>query len=100
MERITDRHLDGMCLRLNRLTGNPETYATRKDDGTMEIHVGHYHVDKAYGGNQLVQTCNAGGGVRNVLTGGFVTKRELYERLYAYLRGIEDQMYREEKVLP
>lgn len=86
MERITDKHLEAVVSRLNRETGNPATYRA-PDCGP--INVGHYYIDRAYGGNQLVQITNTGGGVRNVLNCGFVTKRALYDLIYAYISGID-----------
>jgi len=42
----------------------------------------------------LHQITNLGGGCRSVLGGGHVTKRELYEKLYAYIAGLQDQLDR------
>lgn len=84
--RITEKHLHGLIARLNDETGNPDTY---RMPNCGPINVGNYHIDWAYGGCQLVQTSNTSGGVRNVLSSGFVTKRELYDLICAYLKGIE-----------
>lgn len=88
MERITQKHLDGLCSRLNRLTNSPETYMSMID-GQRVINVGHFHIDSAHGGVNLVRTVNNGGGISTPIGGGFCTKRELYEKIYAYIRGIE-----------
>ena len=90
MNRITDNQLVAVVDRLNRITNNPPTYATREADGRFTIHIGNYHIDRAYGGCQLVQTVTAGGGVRDVLDHGHVTKRALYELMHAYLKGFDD----------
>ncbi len=90
MDRITDKHLAGMISRLNRITNNPLEYSTRDDAGRFTCNVGHFHIDRAYGGYQLVQTVTDGGGVRNVLPSGHVMKRTCYDLLAAYIRGIED----------
>ena len=94
MERITDKHLAGLLARLNRLAGTPLEYCTKQADGRIIINVGHFHIDRAYSGCQLVQTYTAGGGVRTVISSGFVPKRVVYELTYAYLRGLEDGMER------
>lgn len=94
MDRITDKHLAGLVARLNRLAGTPLEYCTKQPDGSIIINVGHFHIDRAYSGYQLVQTTTAGGGVRTVVGSGFVPKRQVYELTYAYLRGLEDGMER------
>ena len=90
MRRITDKDLAGMVSRLNRLTNSPLEYFTVAADGQRVINIGHYHIDGAYGGVELVRTMNTGGGVNTPIGGGHMPKRELYERIYAYIRGIED----------
>lgn len=82
--RITDKDLNSVVQRLNRITNNPATYM----DENRNILIGHFHIDCAYGGNQLVQTTNTSGGVRNVLSSGFVSKRELYTLIQSYISGI------------
>ena len=85
MERITQKMLEAKVDYLNRITGNPRTYST---DGKSNI--GHYHITYAYGGANLAQTTNNGGGIRNVCSGGHITKRDLYERMTAYEYGLQD----------
>ena len=94
MKRITDRDLDGVVARLNRITGSPDTYAD-KSGPTLKINVGHYYLEKAYGGNQLVRICNPGGGVTTPLGSGFDTKRECYEKIQAFICGIETRQPKE-----
>lgn len=90
MNRITDKDLDGLLARLNRLAGTPLEYCTKQADGTITINVGHFHIDRAYGGCKLVQTCSAGGGIRTVIHSGYVPKRAVYDLTYAYLIGFVD----------
>lgn len=59
--RITEKDLRNMCERIN----------------------------DAYGGVCLHQMCNESGGVRTVSTGGYSTKRELYEQMCTFLAGLE-----------
>ena len=91
MQRITNKNLDALCERLNRATNNPLSY--RAEDGSIAI--GHYHISGAYGGVQLHQTVNDGGGVRDVLRCGYTTKRDLWNQMHAYLSGIEAVTYSE-----
>jgi hypothetical protein len=88
--RITQRDLEATVARLNRLTDSPMDYAKPFVQGVPFCsNVGNYHIDSAYGGVQLVRVVNTGGGISNVLGFGHVTKRELYERMHAFIAGIE-----------
>jgi hypothetical protein len=43
----------------------------------------------AYGGVALHRMYNAGGGVSDVFGSGHMSKRELYGRMHAFIRGME-----------
>ena len=88
MERITQKMLEIRVKHLNEITGNPVTSYTRTDSG-MKANIGNYHLDFAYGGVALEQMMNEGGGVNDIF-GGHMPKRELFERLIAYIAGIEE----------
>jgi hypothetical protein len=49
--------------------------------------VGRYTLAGAYGGWQLQQIINEGGGVRSI-TSGYGTKREVYHLIHAYREGM------------
>ena len=93
--RYTMRDLEGLVARLNQTTGaesEPYRDATEaeKAAGFGGVgNVGTYHLMGAYGGHKLVQITNYGGGVRDVLGTGYVSKRELYRAISAYLDGID-----------
>jgi hypothetical protein len=95
--RITDKDLQAACDRLNRITGNPLTSYAKLDtpiDGrTHAACIGSFHISHAYGGVCLHQMVNDGGGVRTVVTGGHIQKRELFHLIHAYIGGIEDQKH-------
>ena len=84
MDRITEANLQGLCDRLNRVTGSPEKPYI---DGKAQI--GNYHISHAYGGVCLHRMHNSGGGVTEPLYCGHCPKRELYYRMHAFLKGIE-----------
>jgi len=88
MERITQKMLEIRVKHLNEITGNPVTSYTRTDSG-MKANPGNYHLDFAYGGVALEQMSTEGGGVHDIF-GGHMPKRELFERLTAYIAGIEE----------
>lgn len=88
MQRITEKNLQAVVNRINRMTNSPMEYMTTID-GVRTINIGHYHLDGAYGGWKLSQTVNNGGGVRDVLSCGYETKRALYNLLFAYIAGLD-----------
>ena len=90
MNRITEKQLQAVVDRLNRITGSPlEPYAKEGDKYVAQI--GNYHLSHAYGGACLHRMYNEGGGVTSPLSTGHVSKRELLGLLHAYVNGIESQ---------
>ncbi len=87
-ERITMAQLESWVEAINRASGTPQTAWTKKPNGQYVANIGNYHLDGAYGGWQLVQHMNEGGGIHVISTGGFVSKRELYNQLRAFHSGI------------
>jgi len=88
MQRITDKQLEAVVTRINKMTNQPET-PWRQENGKNIANIGNYHLDFAYGGVKLVQMVSDGGGERDVLTMGFCTKRELYYAMFAFIAGME-----------
>ena len=80
--RINKSDLEAAVLQLNTLTNSPTTYMT---DGVSNI--GHYHLSWAYGGVRLHRLTTHGGAIITVCDGGYGTKRELYEKMQAYISG-------------
>jgi hypothetical protein len=86
MNRVTEKQLQAIVDRLNRITGSPmEPYIGR------EAQIGNYHLSHAYGGVCLHRMFNEAGGVSSPLSIGHVPKRELAALMYAYISGIETQ---------
>lgn len=83
MNRITDKHIEAIIDRLNKITGSPESPYV---DGKAQI--GNYHLSHAYGGVCLHRMHNDGGGVSSPLSTGHITKRELAGLLHAFIAGI------------
>lgn len=97
--RITRTDLDAVAARLNRMVGAPEVEERRepteqeRSAGILyPSTVGRYYFSGAYSGWELVQTVNAGGGVRSVLRSGHVPARQAYALAQAYAAGLEDSM--------
>ena len=87
--RITERDLEAVCKRINEVTGNPaETY--KKEGEKYIAQLGNYHLSYAYGGVSLHRMDKEGGGVSDVFGCGHTTKRDLYNRMQAYISGYCD----------
>ena len=74
---------------LNELTGSPKTPYTNGKDGKLTANIGNYHLSGAYGGFCIHRMVNEGGGVDTPLSYGYIPKRELFEKLTSFTRGIE-----------
>ena len=88
MERTTQKQLEFLCERINNAKKTPAKPYERID-GSLVGQIGNYHLSGAYGGVCLHQTMTEGGGVRDVFSCGHVTKRDLYNRMSAYLVACE-----------
>lgn len=97
MQRITEKQLKNLCQYLNELTGSPMEYSTRvvQPDGSIKFtaNKGHYHISHAYGGVCLHRVCNEGGGVTTPLIHGHVPKRELFNLIHAFIKGLDAARY-------
>ena len=88
MDRITEKQLRSLVDHINKLTGNAPAPYTHNSTG-IHANIGNYFLEYAYNGINLVRMCSEGGGISQPLGGGFHTKRELYEKLHAFILGIE-----------
>ena len=86
--QITIKNLESVVLRINKLTGSPESSYTKNANGKFTANIGNYHLDGAYGGYALHRMQSIGGGVQDIFHGHF-TKRELSEKMFAFIAGIE-----------
>ncbi len=88
-ERITQKNLDKLCDTINKVTNSPMTPYTRID-GKTKANLGNYHISSAYGGVCLQRMSNESGGVSTVINLGYTTKRNLYDLMNAYLKGLRE----------
>lgn len=88
MTRVTEKQLDNIIERLNVATNNPTTYGVREDN-SFKCNIGHYKLSAAYGGYQLQQIMNEGGGANVVSRNGYTTKRDLFCQIEMLLNGVE-----------
>lgn len=87
MERTTQKQLEFLCARINAAHQTP-AQPYERIDGSLVGQIGNYHLSGAYGGVSLHQIANESGGARDVFSCGHVTKRDLYNRMAAYLVGV------------
>lgn len=83
MERITRKHLEAAAKRINILMRTPLDYMTNG-----KVNVGHYGITESNGGFCLVKITNEGGGEACIVTGGHIPARDLYNRVWAFIAGI------------
>ena len=83
--RISEKAIQAKIDHLNKITGNPPT-TYRYVGGTMKGNVGNYCLNGVYGGWNLVQIVNEGGGIHSLLFGR--TKSELYSRIESLIMGV------------
>ena len=97
-DRITNARLEAIVTRINEMTGSPLVQYTRRKNGKLVAHVGNYHISGAYGGVSLHRMATDGGGISDVLSCGHITKRELADRMYAYMAALTAVKYGDVKV--
>ena len=89
--RYTRADLDGAVRGLNLMAGFTAEEADAplytRDGANNRAMVGRYTLQVAYGGWQLQQIVNEGGGVR-AITSGYLSKREVYNLIHAYREGM------------
>ena len=86
MERITSTHLEILAKRINEIKGTPKK-SWIVENGKNKSLVGNYHIDGAYGGVSLHCMANECGGINDVLGCGHISKRDLWNRMRAFLEG-------------
>ena len=87
-DRINQSDLQAVVNRINRATGNNLDAVTRGDNGRLTRNIGTYIIDSGCGGYQLQRITSDAGSIRNI-TIGYVSRRELYYQMQAFLAGIE-----------
>ena len=85
-QRITEKQLENLVTWINELTGSPVEYRNKE---TGKINIGHFTLSHAYGGVCVHRIVNEGGGCSTPIVHGHVTKRELYNEMHAFIKGLE-----------
>tara|TARA_R100001143_G_scaffold11500_1_gene13206 strand:- start:15 stop:317 length:303 start_codon:yes stop_codon:yes gene_type:complete len=90
MDRIRQSDLKYLAGLINQATNSPVEPWTRDETGKLTANIGNYYISGAYGGVSLQRNVNLSGGCTDVFNCGHVPKRDLYNRMRAYLAGLED----------
>lgn len=85
--RVTDAMLQRYVGQINSLLGKPAEGWTRTETDFV-ANVGHYQLDRAYGGVGLVQLVSTGGAETTIIQR--TTKRGMLECLQAMQYGIKE----------
>jgi len=91
MERITEKFLQAVCDRINRAQGTPLKPYEKGPDGQYHPQAKCYHLSYAYGGVSLHKMRDEGLGVHDVFGCGHVSKRNLSERMFAFIKDLEEK---------
>ncbi len=87
--RVTQKDIEQLAMAINNATNSPTTYFTVQTDGTRPANIGHHYIAGAFGGVRLERINSTGGGTYDACETGYVTKRELYAAMRAYLAGMK-----------
>jgi len=91
MNRITNSQLNYLVARINAATESPtEPYTYNEADKRYYANIGNFHISGAYGGVCLHKMVTKGGGITDVFSCGYIPKRELYNRMTAFLTALEE----------
>lgn len=87
--RIVLSDLELLVKRINEATNSPVERSSMVDSRRI-TNIGHFCLDRAYGGNKLVKIVSEGGAQENI-THGYVSKKELYKLMQSFLSGINSK---------
>ena len=90
MDRIKQSDLEYYAGLINQATNSPQDPYYWDENKKLRPNGNCYHLSGAYGGVSLQRNVNLSGGCTDVFNCGHVPKRDLYNRMRAYLAGIED----------
>ena len=82
--RITVSGVKKLTAGLNKIAGQPLDEWTVKGSQN-KANIGHYRLGFAYGAVRLEQIVDEDGSIRDVLGVGYLPRRELYQKIQAYI---------------
>jgi hypothetical protein len=88
--RITTAKLQSQVDLLNQLTNSPMTPYSKSEKG-YNANIGNYHLGFAYGGVILYRMDTTGGGVKDIFSCGYMTKKEIHLMIKSYIYGLQEK---------
>lgn len=88
MSRITKKQLQFRIDTINSILNRPATPYTQVD-GKLTANIGNFSLSQAYGGYGVHLMVNESGGVSTPVWHGHITARDAYERLSAFIAGLQ-----------
>ena len=91
MDRITNKKLDYQVELINKILGRALEPYSKNENGEYHPNPGCFHLSGAYGGVALHEMSHKPGctGIIDVFGAGHMPKRELYDRMSAFIRGLD-----------
>ena len=93
--RVTEKDLQAIVNRLNRMTNSPMKPYKKDASGHFKAQIGNYHLSHGYGGVCLHRMVNGSGGVTTPVLLGHVPKRILQDAMFAYIQRLQQDQCRE-----
>ena len=88
MQRITKKQLQARIETINSILGKPSTPFSFHEDGTRYVNEGVFILTMAYGGYGVGKMSEEGG-TWSAIWNGHITARDAYERLSAFIAGLQ-----------
>ena len=90
MNRITKKQLQSRIETINSILNRPATPYSQVD-GKLIANIGNFSLSQCYGGYCVHLMVNDGGGVSTPVWYGHIPARDAYERLSAFIAGLQFQ---------
>ncbi len=88
MNRITKKQLQSRIETINSILNRPATPYSQVD-GKLVANIGNFSLSQCYGGYCVHLMVNDGGGVSTPIWYGHIPARDAYERLSAFIAGLQ-----------
>lgn len=90
MNRITKKNLQARIETINSILNRPATPYSQVE-GKLTANIGNFSLSQCYGGYCVHLMVNDGGGVSTPIWAGHIPARDAYERISAFIAGLQFQ---------
>lgn len=88
MQRITKKQLQARIETINSILNRPVTPYSQVE-GKLTANIGNFSISQAYGGFGVHLMTNESGGVSTPIWNGHISARDAYERISAFISGLQ-----------